>query len=98
MKPVAKSKTAAEKTTAKPVTKPTAKAIVNAVVAAAKQDYAVADMSLAAFGRKEPVIRAPLSGCAFENSSRIDIKPGISVSAMFSSLRPKAARLMSATA
>ena len=57
MNPVAKSKTTAEKTTAKPVTKPaakpTAKAIVNAIVAAAKQDYAVADMSLAAFGRKE---------------------------------------------
>ena len=56
MNPVAKSKTTAEKTTAKPVTKPaakpTAKAIVNAIVAAAKQDYAVADMSLAAFGRK----------------------------------------------
>ena len=55
MKPVAKSKTTvakpATKTTAKPAT--TAKAIVNAVVAAAKQDYAVADMSLAAFGRKE---------------------------------------------
>ena len=61
MKPVAKSKTTAAKPAAKPVTKPatkpaakpTAKAIVNAVVAAVKQDYAVADMSLAAFGRKE---------------------------------------------
>ena len=59
MKPQAKSsksKTTAEKKAApKSTTKPaaTAKAIVNAVVAAAKQDYAVADMSLAAFGRKE---------------------------------------------
>ena len=57
MKPVAKSKTTAAKPVAKPATKPaakpTAKAIVNAVVAAVKQDYAIADMSLAAFGRKE---------------------------------------------
>ncbi len=61
MKPVAKSKTIAAKPVTKPVTKPatkpaakpTAKAIVNAVVAAVKQDYAIADMSLAAFGRKE---------------------------------------------
>ena len=44
----------------------------------------------------EPVMRAPFSGCAFENSSRIAIKPGISVSAMAISLRPKSARLMSA--
>ena len=58
MKPVAKSKTTAAKPAAKPASKPTskptsAKDIVKAVVAAAKQDYAVADMSLAAFGRKE---------------------------------------------
>ena len=55
MKPVAKSKTTVSKPATKPTAKPatTAKALVNAVVAAAKQDYAVADMSLAAFGRKE---------------------------------------------
>ncbi|MEN9983370.1 MAG: hypothetical protein RI918_1339, partial [Pseudomonadota bacterium] len=57
MKPVAKSsksKTPAEKKpAAKPTAKATAKSVVAAVVAAAKQDYAVADMSLAAFGRKE---------------------------------------------
>ena len=53
MQPVAKSKTTAAKPATKPAAKPTAKAIVNAVVAAVKQDYAVADMSLAAFGRKE---------------------------------------------
>jgi adenosylhomocysteinase len=49
-----KSKTTAEKKpAAKPTAKATAKSVVDAVVAAAKQDYAVADMSLAAFGRKE---------------------------------------------
>ncbi|MEO6294083.1 MAG: adenosylhomocysteinase, partial [Burkholderiaceae bacterium] len=58
MKPVAKSKTTADKKPAtKPAVKPTAKAVaasvVQAVVAAAKQDYAIADLSLAAFGRKE---------------------------------------------
>ena len=45
----------------------------------------------------EPVIRAPLSGCAAPNSVRSDIRPGISVSAMLISARPKSARLMSAT-
>ena len=61
MKPVAKSKTTVAKPVVKPATKPAAKptakavakSVVEAVVAAAKQDYAVADMSLAAFGRKE---------------------------------------------
>ena len=66
MKPVAKSKTTAEKQAvtkpaSKPATKlttkasakPDAKSIVSAVIAAAKQDYAIADLSLAAFGRKE---------------------------------------------
>ena len=55
MKAEAKSSkaTVAKKPTAKPAAKPTAKAIVSAVVAAAKQDYAIADLSLAAFGRKE---------------------------------------------
>ena len=44
----------------------------------------------------EPVMRAPLNGLVSANSSRIAIKPGISVSAMAISLRPKAARLISA--
>ena len=44
----------------------------------------------------EPVMRAPFSGCAFANSSRMAIRPGISVWAMFSSLRPQAASEMSA--
>jgi hypothetical protein len=36
----------------------------------------------------EPVIRAPLSGCAAANSSRVLIRPGISCSASSISLRP----------
>src|SRR2546421_10487222 len=39
----------------------------------------------------DPVMRAPLSGWAFANSSRMAIRPGISVSAMRISLRPQAA-------
>ena len=46
----------------------------------------------------EPVIRAPFKGCALANSSRIAIKPGISVSAILSSLRPQAANVKSAIA
>ena len=45
----------------------------------------------------EPVIRAPFSGCAAANSSRVCIRPGISTSASAISLRPKSARPMSAT-
>jgi len=44
----------------------------------------------------EPVMRAPLSGCWAANSSRIAIRPGISVSAILISLRPQSARPMSA--
>jgi hypothetical protein len=45
----------------------------------------------------EPVMRAPLSGCAgLANSSRMAIRPGISVSAILISLRPQSARPMSA--
>ena len=44
----------------------------------------------------DPVIRAPFNGCAFANSSRIAIRPGISVSAMRISLLPQSAKLMSA--
>ena len=39
----------------------------------------------------EPVMRAPRSGCSAANSSRIAIRPGISVSAMRISLRPQSA-------
>ena len=46
----------------------------------------------------EPVMRAPLSGWLAANSSRMAIRPGISVSAMRISLRPQAAREMSAMA
>ena len=46
----------------------------------------------------EPAMRAPLSGWAAAYSVRVAIRPGISVSAMAISLRPKAARPMSATA
>jgi hypothetical protein len=46
----------------------------------------------------EPVMRAPFSGWLFANSSRIAIRPGISVSAMRISLRPQAARVASAIA
>src|SRR5688572_13774351 len=45
----------------------------------------------------EPAIRAPLSGCDLPYSSRVAIRPGISVSAMLISLRPNSARPMSAT-
>jgi hypothetical protein len=45
----------------------------------------------------EPVIRAPASGLAAEYSSRIAMRPGISVSAMAISLRPQAASPRSAT-
>ena len=45
----------------------------------------------------EPVMRAPLSGCAAANSSRVSIRPGISCSASSISLRPKAASERSAT-
>ncbi len=45
-----------------------------------------------------PVMRAPFSGCLAANSSRIAIRPGISVSAMRISLRPQSASDRSATA
>jgi hypothetical protein len=45
----------------------------------------------------EPVMRAPFSGFDAPNSSRQAIRPGISVSAMAISLRPKSASPMSAT-
>ena len=45
----------------------------------------------------EPVMRAPFSVCVFANSSRIAIRPGISVSAILISLRPQAASARSAT-
>jgi hypothetical protein len=44
----------------------------------------------------EPVIRAPASGCASPYSERSAIRPGISVSAISISLRPKSASEMSA--
>ncbi len=45
----------------------------------------------------EPEIRAPFSGWLSPNSSRQAIRPGISVSAISISLRPKSARPMSLT-
>ncbi len=45
----------------------------------------------------EPVMRAPFSGWLFAYSSRIAIRPGISVSAMRISLRPQSASARSAT-
>src|SRR6185436_20599225 len=45
----------------------------------------------------EPETRAPLSGCFAAYSSRIAIRPGISVSAIRISLRPQSASLRSAT-
>ena len=45
----------------------------------------------------EPAMRAFLSGCFEPYSSRVAIKPGISVSAMEISFRPKSARPMSLT-
>ena len=53
--------------------------------------------ALAVAGYSEPVMRAPFRGWLAANSSRIAIRPGISVSASDSSLRPKSARPMSAT-
>mmetsp|Transcript_9125 Transcript_9125/g.15537 ORF Transcript_9125/g.15537 Transcript_9125/m.15537 type:complete len:256 (-) Transcript_9125:784-1551(-) len=45
----------------------------------------------------EPMTRTPASGCAGPNSARADMRPGISCSAMSSSLRPKSESDMSAT-
>src|ERR1051326_279245 len=45
----------------------------------------------------EPATRAPRSGCCGANSSRIAMRPGISVSAIAISLRPQAASCRSAT-
>src|ERR1700736_1552049 len=45
----------------------------------------------------EPAMRAPRRGCNGPNSSRVAIRPGISVSAMAISLRPQEARPMSLT-
>ncbi len=45
---------------------------------------------------REPVMRAPFSGCAAPNSSRVCISPGISTSARAISLRPNSARPISA--
>ncbi len=45
----------------------------------------------------EPAMRAPRSGCVGPYSSRVAIRPGISVSAMAISLRPQSARAMSFT-
>src|SRR5579863_4954944 len=45
----------------------------------------------------EPAIRAPLRGWLGPYSARVAIRPGISISAMASSLRPQPARLMSLT-
>ena len=44
---------------------------------------------------KEPVTRTPFSGASGAYLRRIDIRPGISCSAMSSSLRPKSASEMS---
>ena len=45
----------------------------------------------------EPAMRAPFRGFAVPNSSRVAIRPGISVSAMAISLRPHSLRVMSLT-
>ena len=45
----------------------------------------------------EPAMRAPLSGFFSPNSARSAMRPGISVSAISISLRPKSARAMSLT-
>ena len=45
----------------------------------------------------EPAMRAPFSGCFGPYSSRVAIRPGISVSASEISLRPKSASEMSLT-
>ena len=44
---------------------------------------------------KEPQTRAPRSGCSGPYSSRVAIRPGISVSAMAISLRPQSAKPIS---
>ena len=46
---------------------------------------------------RQPAMRAPASGLAAAYSSRVAIRPGISVSAMAISLRPQSARARSAT-
>ncbi len=46
---------------------------------------------------KEPAMRAPFNGCAFAYSSRIDMRAGISDSAIAISLRPQPASDRSAT-
>src|SRR5688572_22970431 len=46
---------------------------------------------------RQPATRAPLSGCLAPYSRRSSIRPGISVSAIWISLRPQSARLRSAT-
>jgi len=46
---------------------------------------------------RQPVILAPFNGCDGPYSSRIAIRPGISVSAIAISRRPQPASLMSAT-
>src|SRR5208282_3977194 len=46
---------------------------------------------------REPVMRAPFSGCASVYSARIAIRPGISCSASVISLRPNSASERSAT-
>jgi hypothetical protein len=45
----------------------------------------------------EPAMRAPLRGCFGPYSSRVAMRPGISVSAIEISLRPQSARPMSLT-
>ena len=45
----------------------------------------------------EPEMRAPARGLELPYSERIDIRPGISTSAMSSSLRPKSASVSSLT-
>jgi hypothetical protein len=45
----------------------------------------------------EPAMRAPFKGFEVPNSSRSAMRPGISVSAISISLRPKPAREMSLT-
>ena len=46
---------------------------------------------------RQPAIRAPFSGFDAPNSSRVAIKPGISVSAIAISRRPQSASLISVT-
>src|SRR5260370_37930773 len=45
----------------------------------------------------DPVVRTPFSGLSFAYLRRLDIRQGISCSAMEISLRPHSARLISAT-